>query len=169
MLHETRCDDRLACQLWAMEGDPDESGRPFDRPDDEAPEDLESMRLRLLLADDHRIIRESLASRLASEVDLEIVGQVEDGAAAVAEARRLCPDIVLMDISMPVMGGLEATRLIHKQQPATRVIALSMYERDEMEGRMIEAGADRYLSKAEPIERLLYAIRKVGGSHRYGC
>ena len=118
--------------------------------------------LRVLLADDHRIMREGLASLLAEEGDLEIVGQVDNGEQAIEQARKLRPDVIVMDISMPVMDGIEATRIIKGESPGIRIVGLSMYEQADLTQDMLEAGAEVQLSKAGPSAELLRAIR---GSH----
>ena len=120
------------------------------------------MTTRILLADDHRIMREGLASLLAEEGDLEIVGQVDNGEQAIEQARKLRPDVIVMDISMPVMDGIEATRIIKGESPGIRIVGLSMYEQADLTQDMLEAGAEVQLSKAGPSAELLRAIR---GSH----
>ncbi len=118
-----------------------------------------SRALRVLLADDHRIMREGLASLLAEEGDLDIVGQVDNGEQAVEQARELQPDVIVMDISMPVMDGIEATRIIKQEFPNMRIVGLSMHERADLAQDMLEAGAEAQLSKAGPSAELLMAIR----------
>lgn len=116
-------------------------------------------KLRLLLVDDHAIVRQSLARMLALEPDMEVVGEAADGALAVELSRRLQPDIVLMDINLPGMNGIEATRAIHAESPHIRLIGLSMLEDFEQAQAMQQAGASRYLTKSGPAEELLAAIR----------
>jgi len=117
------------------------------------------LRLRVLLVDDHKVIREGLAVLIAAQTDLEIVGQAGDGSAAVDLARELQPDVIIMDVAMPVMAGDEATRRIKAELPQTRVIALSMFAEPGVRERMLDAGAERYLPKTGPSEQLLAAIR----------
>ncbi len=119
-------------------------------------------RVRVLLADDHRVMREGLAAMLDEEHDMEVVGQAGNGREAVDLAYQLAPDVVVMDVAMPVMAGDEATRQIKKHLPNTRVIALSMFEDSHMSRRMHKAGAETYLSKTGPSEDLLAAIRSSG-------
>ena len=117
-------------------------------------------RIRVLFVDDHRIVRESLMSMLQGQMSIEVVGEAGDGRQAVERAGLLQPDIVLMDVSMPVMDGIEATRLIKKQWPAIKIIGLSMYETSQVGDKIIQAGADCYVSKSAPPEQLVEAIRK---------
>ncbi len=117
-------------------------------------------RIRVLLADDHRVLREGLAQILAMEPDIELVGEATDGVNAVDLALKLHPDVVVMDVSMPKLGGIEATRKIREGQSGIAVIGLSMYEEDEQAEAMRVAGAASYVSKTAPAERLLSAIRQ---------
>ncbi len=116
-------------------------------------------RLRVLLADDHGITREGLLALLRDEHSLEVVGEAANGREAVALAEELEPDVVVMDVSMPFMGGDEATRRIKARRPQTRVIALSMYNEPGLMEQMYQAGAESYVIKTAPIEELLAAIR----------
>jgi PAS domain S-box-containing protein len=116
-------------------------------------------RLRLLLVDDHKVMREGLAMLLAEQPDIEVVGQAGNGREAVDLAHQFRPDVVIMDVAMPVMAGDEATRQIKLYQPGVRVIALSMFDEPEMAERMRRAGATAYLLKTGPSEDLLAAIR----------
>ncbi len=116
-------------------------------------------RLRLLLVDDHAVMREALARAFREEADLEVVGEAADGRQAVELTRRLQPDVVLMDLYMPGLNGVEATRQIHAEDPTVRVIALSMYAEDEQAATAREAGAVAYLSKSSSIEAVVAAIR----------
>ncbi len=116
--------------------------------------------LRVLLADDHEIVRQGLISVLSEERGIEIVGQAGNGREAVELAGRLEPDVVVMDVSMPVMAGEEATRLIKQHRPQTRVIALSMHDEAQVRKRMHSAGATAYLLKTAPSEELLAALRE---------
>jgi signal transduction histidine kinase len=115
--------------------------------------------IRILLVDDHRVVRQALAQLLRAEADLEVVGEAGTGTAAVALARQLTPEVVLMDINMPEMNGIEATRTIHAAFPAMRVIGLSMHDRGDQQAAMQAAGAVAYVSKSGPAEALLAAIR----------
>ena len=119
-------------------------------------------KIRILLADDHVLMREGLARLLSQEPDMEIVGQAGDGQEAVELAERLLPDVITMDLSMPRLNGVEATRIIHQKHPEMRIIGLSLYTEDERAREMIEAGAVHYLSKAGPPSELKNAIRRFG-------
>lgn len=120
--------------------------------------------IRILLVDDHQVVRQALVQLLRAEPDLAVVGEAGTGTEAVALARQLVPDVVLMDINMPEMNGIEATRAIHAAFPAMRVIGLSMFDRGDQQAAMQDAGAVAYVSKAGPAEALLEAIR--GGGDR---
>lgn len=115
--------------------------------------------IRVLLADDHRVVREGLALLLADELDLKVVGEADNGKRAVALVGELRPDVVVMDVSMPVMNGVEATRVIGQEWPDVRVVALSMYEDDSLREEAFEAGTAAYLAKSGPSDDLLAAIR----------
>jgi len=122
--------------------------------------------MRILLADDHALVRESLARMLSGESDIEIVGEAWDGKLAVDMTRELLPDLVLMDISMPVMDGMEATRRICAELPQVQVIGLSMFTSDEQSRPMLEAGAVAYVSKTDSSDVLLATIQACAGRHR---
>jgi PAS domain S-box-containing protein len=117
--------------------------------------------LRVLIADDHRMVREGLALLLSQAVGIEVVGQAEDGRQAVEMARQLAPDVVLMDITMPRMTGIEATRIIVAEQPQCCVLGLSMHQQDDMGKVMRDAGAAAYLMKDGPAESLINTVREV--------
>jgi CheY-like chemotaxis protein len=136
------------------------------RPERAEPRAEENARLRVLLADDHEITREGLLALLRDEHSLEVVGEAANGREAVALAQELEPDVVVMDVSMPLMGGDEATRRIKARRPQTRVIALSMYHERGMIEQMHQAGAESYVVKTAPTEELLAAIRgeKIEGA-----
>ncbi len=115
--------------------------------------------LRVLLADDHEIVREGLRSLLSDEHDVQVVGEAANGREAVDQAYRLQPDVVIMDVAMPLINGDDATRQIKMHLPKTRVIALSMHEEPDMLEKMRRAGAEGYILKTAPSEELLAAIR----------
>ncbi len=116
-------------------------------------------KLRLALVDDHIVMRQGLAGLLQAEPDMEIVGQASDGESAVNLIREIRPDVVLMDISMPGMNGIEATRIIHSELPEVRIIGLSMFEEGEQARAMREAGAVDYVTKSGRSEAVIAAIR----------
>ncbi|KAB7627586.1 response regulator [Alkalilimnicola sp. S0819] len=116
-------------------------------------------RIRVLLADDHEMLREGLAKVLGETPDIELVGKAADGLEAVRLADRLKPDVVIMDVGMPRLNGIEATRRICIRHPQTRVIGLSMHDQRDMEGAMLAAGAQSYLTKGGSTEELLGEIR----------
>jgi DNA-binding NarL/FixJ family response regulator len=118
--------------------------------------------IRILLADDEALVRAGLRMILETEPDIEVVGDVEDGEQAAAATQRLHPDLVLMDIQMPVLDGLEATRRI-SQQPdlATKVVILTTFERDEYVFQALRSGASGFLLKNSPADELVHAIRVV--------
>ena len=118
--------------------------------------------MRVVIVDDHTVVRKSLALLLAQEPDMDIVGEAANGKHAIDLVRAVTPDIVLMDINMPVMNGLEATRAICTDCPGVRVIGLSMYEHAEQAQPMLDAGAVGYVSKTDAPEVLLATIRRCG-------
>ncbi len=115
--------------------------------------------MRVLLVDDHAVVRKSLAYYLAAQADFEIVGEAGDGEMAVELARQLHPDVILMDVNMPIMNGIEATRLIHAELPDIRIIGLSVFDPAARMAAMMAAGAAGYVSKAEAPELLLAVMR----------
>jgi DNA-binding NarL/FixJ family response regulator len=115
--------------------------------------------IRLLIADDHPVVRAGLQGMLAGQPDLLVVGEAGDGEEALAQAAALRPDVVLMDLRMPVLDGVGATRRLRAEQPAVRVLVLTTYDSDADILRAIEAGATGYLLKDAPREELFRAIR----------
>ena len=118
-------------------------------------------KIRVLIADDHLIVRKGIESLLSTEDDIEVVGQVEDGAQAVAQTQALKPDVILMDLVMPEMDGIEATRQITSRQPGTRVLVLTSFAADDKVFPAIKAGALGYLLKDSGPDDLVQAIRRV--------
>ena len=116
-------------------------------------------KLRLLLVDDQALFREGLRTLLGLQADFEIAGEAANGEEAVAFVRRQAPDVVLMDLRMPVLGGVEATRRIVAEAPGCRVIVLTTFEEDEEVFAALRAGAAGYLLKASPSGKLCEAIR----------
>jgi len=119
----------------------------------------EGQAIRVLIADDHEVVRDALAVLLEQEPGIEVVAQAGDGKETIALVRRYQPDVVIMDVNMPVVDGVEATRQIVREMPRTRVIALTTYEEEDMAARMREAGASAYLTKGGPADWLIAAIR----------
>jgi DNA-binding NarL/FixJ family response regulator len=117
--------------------------------------------IRLLLADDQPLFRQGLASLLSLENDLEVVGQAHDGREAIALAEQLQPDIILMDVRMPVCDGVEATRQIHQRYPWIRILVLTTFDEDEYIWKSLQAGALGYLLKSTPSGQLATAIRTL--------
>jgi DNA-binding NarL/FixJ family response regulator len=115
--------------------------------------------IRVLVADDHPVVRSGLAGLLAVEPDIDVVGEVADGAAAVTAAAELRPDLVLMDLRMPVLDGAAATARIIAEVPGVRVLVLTTYETDADILRAVEAGATGYLLKDTPREQLVAGVR----------
>jgi len=118
-------------------------------------------KIRVLVTDDHAIVRDGISALLALTGDIEAVGEATNGREALEMVKKLAPDVVLMDIAMPLMDGLEATRRIHKESPQTRVIVLTQYEDREYVLPVIEAGASGFVSKTAASSELTAAIRSV--------
>ncbi len=125
------------------------------------------MSVRIILAEDHRITREGLVNLLRERADMEVVGEAENGRDAVRLARELSPDLVIMDVTMPDLNGIDATRIITSGGNSTKVIALSMYSDKQFVQGMIQAGASGYLLKDCAFEELVNAIRAVTGGNTY--
>lgn len=117
--------------------------------------------VRVIVADDHQMVRDGIVGRLAARSDLQVVGQAADGVEAIGLIETLQPDVVVMDISMPKMDGVRATREIRERWPRVSVVGMSMHEEDEMVAAMREAGAAAYVVKGAPLEDLVGAILRV--------
>jgi CheY-like chemotaxis protein/anti-sigma regulatory factor (Ser/Thr protein kinase) len=115
--------------------------------------------IRVVLVDDHLLVRQGLASLLRGEPDISVIGEASDGESAIELVRNTRPSVVLMDISMPGMDGIEATRRIHEQMPEVKIIGLSMFQADEKGADIIAAGAVKFLAKTGPSETVIEAIR----------
>jgi DNA-binding NarL/FixJ family response regulator len=124
-------------------------------------------KIRVLLADDHTVVRQGLRAILAAEEDIEIVGEAENGRQTIQLAKKLLPDVAIIDIAMPVLNGLEATRQITRSVPSTKVLILSSYSDDEYVQQLTEAGAAGYLVKQTAANELLKAIREAQRGNAY--
>jgi len=123
--------------------------------------------IRILLAEDHANFRKSLKTLIESDKDFEVVGEAKDGKQAVKLAGELQPDIVIMDIGMPLLNGLEATRQVMTRNPSTRVLILSSYSEPEYIKKAMEVGVSGYLIKQSSAPVLIEAIREVLGGKTY--
>lgn len=125
------------------------------------------MKIRVLLADDHETVREGLRLIIESQADMEVVGEAADGAAAVESARRLRPDVVVMDVSMPKISGLKATEQLKTHCPQVKVLALTRHAEDGYLQQLLQAGAVGYVLKQSQPTELLAGIRAVaiGGTY----
>ncbi len=117
--------------------------------------------MRVLIADDHAIVREGLRTILEAQPDIEVVGEATDGEEAVNKTKEIQPDIVLMDITMPRMNGMEATRQIRQQSPDVKILVLTMHESDEYFFKMLDAGAGGYFIKGGSSSELISALRAI--------
>ena len=123
--------------------------------------------IKVLLVDDHTLVRDGVRALLSLATDIEVVGEAANGKEALEKVRKLTPDVVLMDLAMPIMGGLEATRRIRKEFPATKVLAVTQYDDSDYVIPVIEAGARGFVTKMAAFSELASAIRTVysGGSY----
>jgi len=118
-------------------------------------------KISVLLVDDHTVVRQGLRALLAAEEDMEVRGEAENGRQAVVLAKKLLPDVIVMDVAMPLLNGLEATRQIMKALPNAKVLVLTSYGDDDCVAQMMDAGAAGYLIKQTAANDLLKAIREV--------
>ncbi|CDF84632.1 UvrY/SirA/GacA family response regulator transcription factor [Pseudomonas sp. QL9] len=123
--------------------------------------------IKVLVVDDHDLVRTGISRMLADIDGLQVVGQADSGENALKLARELKPDVVLMDVKMPGIGGLEATRKLLRSQPDVRVLAVTVCEDDPFPTRLMQAGASGYLTKGAALEEMVQAIRQVFAGHRY--
>ena len=127
------------------------------------------MSIRIVLADDHHIVRDGLRSLLEEQGDMEVIAEAENGRDAVALAAELRPDVVVMDVGMPDLNGMEATRQVLERARGTRVVALSMHSDRRFVAGMLEAGASGYVIKDAAFEELARAIRAVVDGRTFLC
>jgi len=125
------------------------------------------MSIKIILADDHTMLRHGLSKSFESEKDMEVIGQATDGHSTIELVRELSPDVVVMDIGMPDLNGIEATRQINKDYPKVKIVGLSMHSSDKYVREMFKAGASAYLLKNCPFEELVEAIKTVIGGKTY--
>jgi len=118
-------------------------------------------RIKVLIVDDHRVVREGLSAILKNKENLHVLGEAQDGQEAVEHVRSLEPDVVLMDVSMPRMGGVEATRIIKREFPHIGIIALTMYEEQQYIFDLVRAGATGYLLKDSDSAQIVKAIQSI--------
>ncbi|ABP79753.1 DNA-binding response regulator GacA [Stutzerimonas stutzeri A1501] len=119
------------------------------------------------MVDDHDLVRTGISRMLADISGLQVIGQADSGEDAIRKARELKPDVVLMDVKMPGIGGLEATRKLLRSYPDLKVIAVTICEEDPFPTRLLQAGAAGYLTKGAALEEMVQAIRMVFGGQRY--
>ncbi len=122
---------------------------------------MEMGKIRVLLVDDHAVVRTGLRLIIDSQADMHLVGEAKDGLEAIQKAQELEPDVIIMDITMPGLGGLEATRRIKREDPKAHVLMLTMHDSEQFFFQALQAGADGYVTKTAPEWELLAAIRSV--------
>jgi len=118
-------------------------------------------RIKVLIVDDHRVVREGLSAILKSKENIQVLGEAQDGQEAVEKARSLLPDVILMDVSMPKMTGVEATRIVKREFPHIGIIALTMYEEQQYIFDLVRGGATGYLLKDSDSDQIVKAIQSV--------
>lgn len=123
--------------------------------------------IKVMIVDDHELVRSGIARVLDDAPDIEVVAQADSGEAALSTIRQTVPDVVLMDVNMPGIGGLEATRKLVAAQPGVKVIAVTVHADGPFPGRLLQAGASGYLTKGCAVSEILGAIRTVARGQRY--
>jgi len=125
------------------------------------------MKIRVLIADDHAVIREGLRALLTTQADVSVVGEASDGREALREIERLRPDVAVLDVTMPELGGIEAAELVHERCPGVKIVMLSAVSDTESVHRALRAGAAGYLTKFSAVSEVADAIRRVVAGKRY--
>jgi len=125
------------------------------------------MTIRVMLADDHAVVRDGLRMVLEAQSDIEVVGEASNGREAIRLAKRLRPDIAMLDVAMPELNGIEAAEQIHALSPSTRIVILSMYSTREHILRALRAGAMGYLLKESAAAEVVTAVREVSSARKY--
>jgi DNA-binding NarL/FixJ family response regulator len=125
------------------------------------------MQMKILVADDHGVMREGLKALIDNQPGMEVIGEAEDGQKVVQLAMQLSPDLIIMDISMPNLNGVEATRIILNENPNIRIIALSVHSNKHFVMEMLKAGVSGYVLKSSLFDEVLRAIQIVGGGDYY--
>lgn len=128
---------------------------------------MRTNKVRILLAEDHETVREGLKLIVNSQPDMEVVGEATDGRTAIAQAEKLRPDIVVMDISMPQLNGLKATEKLKESQPDVKVLTLTRHKDGGYLQQLLRAGASGYVLKQSPPAELLHAIRAIAAGGKY--
>jgi two-component system, NarL family, response regulator NreC len=125
------------------------------------------MTIKVLIADDHQLFREGLVNLISSAPDIEVIGEAKDGLEATKKAKKLKPDLILIDIGMPNMNGIEATKTIKRDDPGIKIIAVSMHSDRQFVKGVLEAGADGYLLKNCTYRQLIDAVQSVVSGKKY--
>ena len=128
---------------------------------------MSNEKIRVLLVDDHEVLRDGLRLLLEGEPDIVVIGEAADGQQALERAKELEPDVIVMDLGLPDMSGIEVTRQIVRDDPEMKILVLSMHTKNEFVIKAIESGASGYVPKASTHESLLVAIRTVSSGERY--
>jgi DNA-binding NarL/FixJ family response regulator len=123
--------------------------------------------IRIFIADDHPIVRQGLRELISRQPDMQVVGEAEDGHAVVNAESRSTWDVLLLDLSLPRLSGVEVVRRLRAERATTRIVVLSMYPEDQYAGKLLEEGASAYLSKSLPPQEVLRALRAVAAGEVY--